>query len=310
MKTLALLLGLVGAALVLATIGSASVAQPSPISRSSTFDSSNDGWVTVTKLGRRSARWNAAGGNPGGYITSGFSRATFLSNSDTWAGNALGDYGGRLQVDLKASAPGAHAEIELYSTNSDAWSCLDTGVLPQDWHTYSITLDTTGLTRCDGSPFTAAQLRAALVGFAGVEVISPNNDPGPDLSVDNASLSGPQTPVTAPTGTATRSLTLRYVGGAYLHHVYVRHRFLGRIGSLDDFSCLGPMKVTIFRNAKKPVEVGTATTRTTTRPAWESFSFKLKTVVKGSYYASVTNSESPLDGNTCDAARSKGVRVR
>jgi hypothetical protein len=135
-------------------------------------------------------------------------------------------------------------------------------------------------------------------------VISPNADPGPPLSVDNASLAGPQTPVTAPTGAVTRQLTFgRWVDSG-------PRWFQGKIISADDYSCIaGTTKVTIFREAKKPVKVGTTTT-TSLPPGSASFWLKLKKNVKGSYYASVTRSESPLDGNICKAARSKGVKVR
>jgi hypothetical protein len=270
---------------------------PSPISRSSTFDSSNEGWIALAKLGRRPPAWGAVGGNPGGYITQVYDHTRFLSPG-TWAGDALGDYGGRIQVDLKASGPGVHAVIGLSSTNSAAGPCLDTGELPQGWHTYSITLDASGL-RCGGSSLTAAEVRAALVGFAGMSVSAPAFGPAPTVSLDNASLSGPQTPVTAPIGKVTRTLTLRRRGGV----------FRGTIVAADDYSCAKTMKVTIFRKAKKPARTGTATTDDP--PNGESASFTLdKRVVKGSYYASVTKTKSPLDGNTCSLARSIGVKVR
>jgi hypothetical protein len=292
----------------LATVGGASAGQISALSRSSTFDSSNEGWIAIKPAGSRAAGWVSAGGNPGGYISTAYAHTTFLSPG-TWAGNALGDYGGRLTVDLKAAGPGVHAVIGVSTNNSNVRPCLDTGELPQEWHTYSIALEANSPTGC---ALTAGQMGAALAGFTGVAVVAPAYGPDPTVSVDNVSLTGPQTPITPPTGTITRELTLKYIRGANAQSDYIPHLLLGRIATTEDFSCLRPFKVTIFRksNARKPVKVGTAITAKSDRPAWGSFSFKLRKVVKGSYYATVTTSESPLDGNTCNAAQSKGVRVR
>src|SRR5579863_1860010 len=108
-------LGTVVAALVaLVAVGGASAAQSTaPLSRSSTFDSSAEAWVVLNDNGLANAGWQSSGGNPGGYITGQFDppnfglfQSTGSSNGGTWdPGNALGDYGGTLKVDLEASAP-------------------------------------------------------------------------------------------------------------------------------------------------------------------------------------------------------------
>jgi len=133
-----------------------------------------------------------------------------------------------------------------------------------------------------------------------MSVSAPAFGPAPTISLDNASLSGPQTPVTPPSGKVGRTLTLRRRNGV----------FRGTIIAADDYSCAKTMKVTILRKAKKPVKVGTATTDHPPNGESASFAFRLKKVVKGSYYASSTKAKSALDGNTCSAAKSNGVKVR
>jgi hypothetical protein len=317
MKKLALLLGLVGTALVLAAIGRASAPQASAITRSSTFDSNNEGWFfdNLTSVNPvNPATWHGLGGNPGGYITghviagrAGF-ESNWSSNGGTWdPWNALGAYGGKIQVDMEASDPTAEAVIEFSTNNSNVEACQDTGgPFANGWHTYSITLDPSGLDDCKktDTPLTVAQATAALAGFDGVYAYVFANDKQADFTVnlDNASLSGPQTAVTPPTGTVTRQFTLMHTG----------RKFQGTLTASDDYSCAGETKVTIFRKAKKPVKVGTATTSAPNTRKFGSakFSFKLKRLVKGSYYASAGKAQSPLDGNTCNAAHSNSVRLR
>src|SRR5262249_34691527 len=184
----------------------------------------------------------------------------------------------------------------------------DVGVLAAGWHTYWTTLDPSGLDDCNrpDTPLTAAQASAALAGFDQMFVYTFYNDssgPSDHFNLDNASLSGPQSPVTPPSSTVTRKFTL-------IHH---RRTFLGTLTAADDFSCAGKTNLTIFRKAKKPVKVGTATTSAPNlrqKVGSAKFSFKLKKVVKGSYYASAMKAKSPLDGNTCNAAHSNSISVR
>ena len=312
MKKLALLLGLLGAALVLATIGRASAPQASAITRSSTFDSSNEGWTFLSGSIFNAATWHSVGGNPGGYITgsAGFFVSAGSSDGGTWdPGNAVGDYGGKIQVDMEASDPTSEAVIGFDTNNSNVQPCQDTGgPFANGWHTYSITLDPSGLDDCNKTgtpPLTAAQATAALAGFRGIvyAYVFANDNQGDSVNLDNASLSGPQTAVTPPTGRVTRTLTLMHAG----------RKFEGTLMAGDDYSCAGTMKVTIFRKAKKPVKVGTATTSAPNlRNPYHAakFSFKLNKLLKGSYYASAGKAQSPLDGNTCNAAHSTSVRLR
>lgn len=313
MKKFALVLGLGGAALVLAAVSSASAAQPGAITRSSTFDSSNEGWMFFSGHGMDPATWQSFGGNPGGYVTAqlnpggGLFESTPPSLGGTWdPGNALGDYGGKVQVDMKASDPTSDAVIGFRTNNSNVEPCQEVGGFMAGWHTYWTALDPSGLDDCHktNTPLTAAQATAALAGFDGMFVFAFDNDNMADsVNLDNASLSGPQTAVAPPTGTVTRRFTL----------VYKARKFQGMLTAADDYSCAGTTKVTIFRKAKDPVKVGTATTsapdlREKFGPA--TFSFKLRNMVEGSYYASATKAKSPLDANACNAARSNAVRVR
>jgi hypothetical protein len=257
--------------------------------------------------------WHATGGNPGGYITahfySGTGYASFGSGTSWTPGNALGDYGGKLQVDL-ASFPLDTAVIGFHTNNSSVWPCQDVGSLGAGWATVSITLDLNDLRDCNtafgipGKSLTPAQASAALAGFASMFVHVINHDVGAyNVSLDNASLSGPQSPVTAPTGTLVRQLRMSTNalsnGG---------REVWGTLMAPDDYSCAGKMKVTIFRRADATVKVATAITSAQVGDA-ASFSVTVRNIRHAFYYASVVSSESPLDGNTCYVTRSKGVWV-
>jgi hypothetical protein len=197
--------------------------------------------------------------------------------------------------------------IGFFTNNSNVVPCQDTGgPFATGWNTYWITLDPSGLDDCNktNTPLTAAQATAALAGFDSMFVYVFANDKLADtVNLDNASLSGPQTAVSPPTGTVTRKFTLTYKA----------RKLQGTLTAAVDYSCAGKTKITIFRQTKKPVKVGTTTT-SAPNPQKEfgpaKFSFTLKKLVKGSYYVRVTMAKSPLDGNTCNAARSNSLRVR
>jgi hypothetical protein len=299
----------------LAAVGGASASQPRPISHSSTFDSSNEGWVFASGTGTTPATWQAVGGNPGGDITvqlspgggSGLFQSTGSSNGGTWdAGNALGDYGGKVQVDLEGSDSTSDAVVGFFTNNADVVPCQEVGPLAAGWHTYWITLDRSGLDDCHktDTPLTPAQATAALAGSDGMFAYVFDSDNGADtVNLDNASLAGPLTPVAAPSGTVTRKFMF----------THTERKLVGTLTAPYDFSCAGKTRVTIFRKAKRPVKVATTTTSAPNRrnalgPA--TFSFKLKRTATGSYYASVVRATSSLDGNACSAAHSNRVTLR
>lgn len=306
--------GLVGAApIALIAAGSASAHQASALTRSSTFDASNEGWIVNTGTTFTPTDWHATGGNPGGYVTGSFQPPSYGlfqsvpgSAGTTWPpGNAVGDYGGTLQADVNASDPTTDVFVGFFSSNSSVLPCADMGVTGFGWKTESLTLDTSHLVDCvTSNPLTGAQASAALAGFEAM-IVAPSvtNNNSITVGLDNAQLNGPDLAVTPPTGTVARAFTLKYSA----------HTFKGTLTAPYDFSCASKAKVTIFRKAKKPVKVGTATTSApnlhmTDGPT--TFSFKLKKVVKGSYYASATQVKSSLDGNTCTPVKSKSVGVR
>ena len=195
--------------------------------------------------------------------------------------------------------------IGFYSSNTSVVACQDMGPPKSNWTTAAATLDTKHLTNCNtASPLTGAQVSAALAGFGGIFVFAGNLDSVSEtVDVDNAELAGPEAARTAPTGSVTRRFTL----------TFSRRTFRGTLTAKNDYSCAGKTKVTIFRKATTPVRVGTTATSGANRkeqfgPA--TFSLTRKTVVKGTYYASVPKTKSSRDGNTCRAARSKTVSSR
>lgn len=307
-------LGVAVAALAaLAIVGSASAAQSSSVlARSSTFDSTNEGWVVLSDTGVGLANWQSTGGNPGGFVSAQFSppdfgafESTRSTAGGTWdPGNALANYGGTLTADLMASDATSDALVGFFSDNSGVLPCVDVGAVGSAWATYTATLDTGHLVDCvTNNPLTGAQASAALAGFDSMFVLVGDTDNSVDnVSLDNAALAGPQTPVTPPTGAVSRKFTLTYSA----------HKFQGTLAAVNDYSCAGKTKVTIFRKGKKPVKVGTVTTSAPNlqlQSGAAKFSLKLKKVVKGSYYASVKKAKSGLDGNTCSAANSKTVKA-
>ena len=313
-------LGVAGGAMIvaLAFIGIASAGHAGALTYSSTFDSSAQGWFGSGQ--HPGDTWASTGGNPGGYVRAhgtAHSYDTYIesggvSPGSTWVpGNALHDYGGKFQVDLKGSNAGA-ATIFLISNNSSVALCSKTaGALATAWTTYSVNLDLSGFQNCvpwpSGSrkPLTGAMVSAALAGFRLIEVSVSNHGAGSyDLGLDNASLSGPKSAVTPPTGTITRAFTKLRLRG---------HRLRGSLVAANDYSCAGKTRITIFRRGKEhPVKVATATTSAANRLEGGAapFRLKLQKVHNGVYYARVARSKSLLDGNTCEATRSKGVRVR
>ncbi len=308
-------LGAIGGAVIvaLALIGVASAGRASALTYSSTFDSSAQGWFGSGRP--TGGTWASTGGNPGGYVRAHGTARSYdaylesggVSSATTWIpGNALGDYGGKLQVDLKGSNAG-DATIVLVSNNSSVSLCSTTaGAVATTWTTYSVNLDPSGFESCfSRKPLTGALVSASLAGFRLIEVSVTNHGTGSyDLGLDNASLSGPPSAATPPTGMIARAFTKFRLRGHWLR---------GNLVAADDYSCAGKTQITIFRRAKGHAgEVGTATTSAANRLEGGAapFSLSLKNVRNGVYYARVTSSESPLDGNTCTATRSKGVRVR
>ena len=303
--------GQVGVAVIalvaLVTVGAAAASQQIAITRSSTFDSSNEGWVVNDNGNYSSATWISSGGNPGGFIEGQLDPpdyGLFQSSVGGWAGNAVADYGGTLTVDVGGSEndPSADVSVGFFSNNSSVAPCEDLGS-NEGWSTDAVTLDTSHLVDCDTSkPLTGPQASAALAGFQAMFVYIKGTGTIDTFGIDNAALSGPHSAGTAPTGRVTREFTL----------VYKSRKFQGTLVAADDYSCVGKTKVTIFRKGKKPVKVGIVTT-SAPNPQKEfgpaTFSFKLKKVVKGTYYASAAKSKSALDGNRCKAGASKGVKV-
>ncbi len=286
------------------------------LTRSSTFDSTNEGWVGQDNTGFHNMTWQGSGGNPNGYINitfaSGGGDIQSVPNDagSTWpAGNALGDYGGTLAADVRVHLNGATSTEDLvigfFSSNASALACEDLGAPTSSWATYTVTLDVSHLISCStGKPLTGPQASADLAGFEGIVVGAGNLDNvGEVVDVDNATLAGPQAGQTPPTGTVSRALTLTYKA----------HKLSGALTAADDFSCAAKTKVTIFEKAKKPVKVGTATTSAANQQVQSgpaTFTFKLKKSEKGKFYASAGKTTSKLDGNKCRAATSKSVTVR
>lgn len=314
-KKLCRRLGIVVAAFAaLVIVGSALAAQPTALTRSSAFDSTNEGWYVLENDASRPATWQSTGGNPGGYISAQFPSGSgqFESVPASWPpGNALGDYGGTVGADVRVKlASGAEAqalEIGFHSTNSSVAACeyLEPWAPSSIWSAVAVTLDPNHLSDCNTPrTLTGAQLRAALAGFDGIFVFAGNVDGVSEtVDVDNAQLAGPQAAKTAPTGSVTRKFTL----------THSRRTFRGTLTARYDYSCAGNTKVTIYRKAKRPVKVGTARA-SAPNLKWQdgpaTFSFKVKKVVKGSYYASARKAKSGLDGNSCVAAKSKTVKAR
>ncbi len=299
----------VAALVALATVGTALASQQIAITRSSTFDSSSEGWVFTDNGNFSAATWLSSGGNPGGFIEGQLDPpdyGIFQSSVAGWAGNAVDDYGGTLTVDIAGSEndPSADASVGLFSDNSSVVPCEDLGAIGEGWNTEAVTLDTSHLVECGTStPLTGAQASAALAGFQAIFVYIAGTGTSDTFALDNAALSGPQSAGSPPTGHVTREFTL----------VYKSRKFQGTLVGADDYSCAGKTEVTIFRKAKKPVKVGTVTTSAPNLlkefgPA--TFSFKPKKVVEGSYYASAGKTKSGLDGNSCVAAKSKTVKAR
>jgi hypothetical protein len=289
-------------------VGSAAASQQIAITRSSTFDSTNEGWYVNDDDTFSPATWQSSGGNPNGYISGQLdpdNYGDFQSSVGAWAGDALDDYGGTLTVDISApSDNAADVTVGFFTNNGSVLPCERMGAVGAGWETKAVTLDTSHLVDCATTkPLTGAQASAALAGFQAMVVFPYGTGTSDIFGIDNAALSGPQLAETPPTGAVTRAFTLAYKS----------RTFKGELLAKDDFSCAGRTKVTIFRKAKKPVKAGTATT---SAPNLEkefgptTFSFKLKKVVRGSYYAAVTKSKSSLDGNRCNAEKSKSVRVR
>ncbi len=317
----------VAAVVALVVVGAASAAQSTTaLTRSSTFDSSAEGWVAFSySSGFADASWQSSGGNPGGYITAQFDppnfgtfQSTGSSNNGTWnPGNALGDYGGTLKLDLEASDPNSDAYYGFFSSNSAVLPCSEAGVVGTDWATYSVTLETGDLFDCEkviqcttpaciqSTKLTGAQVTAALAGFEAMVVLPSDTDDATDsMNLDNAMLSGPDVAVKPPTGKAARALTLGR---------YRRGKFEGTLTAANDYSCARKATVSLFevRRGRSPLKVGAVKSSVpdlgqTDGPA--SFVLKVK-VGKGTYYASVTKVKSSLDGNTCNAAKSKTVKV-
>ena len=302
-------LGITATAVVaLAAVGVAAASQQLAITRSSTFDASNEGWVVNDNGNLSAATWISSGGNPGGFIEGQLdppNYGLFQSAVGAWAGNAVDDYGGTLTVDVGGAEndPSADVSVGFFSNNSSVAPCEDLGS-NEGWSTDAVTLDTSHLVQCGTStPLTGAQASAALAGFQAMFVYIVGSGTSDTFGIDNAALSGPQSAGSHPTGHVTREFVLAYKS----------RRFHGTLVAADDYSCAGKTKVTIFRKAKKPVRVGTVTTSAPKQnmlfgPA--SFSFKLKKVVKGTYYASAAKAKSALDGNSCVAAKSRTVKVR
>src|SRR5579863_4025674 len=278
-------LGIAVTALVaLATVGAAAASQQIAITRSSTFDSSNEGWVVDDNGNFSPATWLSNGGNPGGFIEGQLdppNYGLFQSSVGGWAGNAVADYGGTLTVDVGGAEndPSADVSVGFFSDNSSVAPCEDLGG-NEGWSTDAVTLDTSHLVDCDTrKPLTGPQTSAALAGFQAMFVYILGSGTSDTFGIDNAALSGPQSAGSAPTGRVAREFTL----------VYKSRKFQGTLLAADDYSCAGKTKVTIFRKAKRPVKVGTVRTSAPNLlkefgPA--TFSFKPKKVVKGTYYAS------------------------
>jgi hypothetical protein len=151
---------------------------------------------------------------------------------------------------------------------------------------------------------TGAQASAELAGFGQVFVLAKNSDGVAEtLDVDNSELSAPNKAVTRPTGKVARTVTLAYKA----------NKLTGSLISLDDYSCVGKAKVTIFKKAKKPQKIGTVTASAPNlklTPAPAKFSLKLRKRAKGKFYASAAKTRSKLDGNSCSGARSNTVTGR
>ncbi len=298
----------------LAAAATASASHPT-LTYDSTFDSGSEGFVSVAGGNIGSVTWHNASGNPSGYIEADFANGLggVESSPDaegtTWpAGNALGDSGGTLGADVRVQLFGTSLTEDLaigfFSSNTAALACEDLGTPASVWTTYSVTLDTSHLLDCyTGNPLSGAQASAALAGFKAMFVSAGNTENVPEqVNVDNVILSPPDVGQTPPTGKVARTLTLAFKRG----------KLSGSLVAANDYSCAGKVRLTIFRKAKKPVKVGTVTTSAPDMkkfPAPASFSFKLKKVVKGTYYASAAKATSGLDGNSCVAAKSKSVKV-
>lgn len=303
--------GMTVTAAALAMAATAAASHPALI-RSSTFDSSGEGWVAFDGSSVSSPTWQVSGGNPNGYIAGDFvsgvgdMQSVPHGGGSTWTpGNALGDYGGTVRADVRVSLNGSSNTEDLVigfaSDNAAADVCDDVGTPTSSWATYSLTLDASHLVQClSGKPLTAAQVSAELAGFDGMFVLARNQDKVEEVvGVDNAELSPPQIAETPPTGKIKRTLALQGTG----------RKLTGALVAPDDFSCAATMKVTIFQKGKKPVKVGTVKTFTIPH-ASGLWLFRL--VVKkatGKYYATVAQASSKLDGNTCAAARSSTVKV-
>jgi hypothetical protein len=309
--------GTVVAALVaFVVVGTASAAQSGVLTRSWTFDTTNDEWFVFSGGNFSPATWQSSG-NPGGSITAQFSppSSIFLQSTGslgggaTDPGNALGDYGGTLKVDISASDPTSEAAVGFFSKNSLVLPCVIQGNLGAAWTTVTATLNTGHLRNCNSNAkapprLTGAQASAALADYDGMFVIPHDTDSNPDtVSLDNAMLAGPVVAVTPPRGTVSRVLELgRYMGGM----------FKGRFTAPNDFSCAGKEKVSVFevRRREAPLKIGTVMSRTPTvqhKDVSTTFTLKVK-ARKGTYYASLTKAKSSLDGNTCNAAKSNRVK--
>jgi hypothetical protein len=300
--------------IALVVVATASAAQSSVLTYSSTFDSSSEGWVAQEPHGSVVIpTWASVGGNPGGYISSAFSIGDGLVESSpgnpgsAWPkGNAVDDYGGTLGADFRvhlASASGSEVvDIGFVSSNSGAEPCGGVIYNPgSGWITDMVTLAGKHLDDCQAvGVLNAAQVNAALAGFDAVFVFAGNADSVSEtVDVDNAELKGPQVVGSHPTGAIPRYFAFAHKAGT----------FHGWLGSYYDFSCVGHAQVTIFRKATTPVKVGTTRTRAANKHGLATFTFTLKTIVKGSYYASAAKVKSSLDGNTCNAAKSTSVTI-
>jgi hypothetical protein len=314
------------AALLLVGAASAAVSAPtSPLTHSSTFNSSGEAWVVLNDNGLAPAAWQSSGGNPGGYITAQFNPPNFgffeslgSGSGGTWdPGNALGDYGGTLKVDLRATDPTSEAFYGFFTNNTSVLPCNGAGAVGTSWGTSSMLLEVGDVFDCnkvmqcttnacvEAAKLTGPQVSAALAGFRQMFVLPSDFSGGGDtVALDNAALSAPVNPVSPSTGKVTRVLTLG---------PYRRGTFQGTLVSADDYSCSGKAKVSIveLRKGKAPLKLGTATSSAPNLQKKDGMAtFTLKTKAgKGIYEAVVATARSPLDGNTCFAAKSKSVKV-
>jgi hypothetical protein len=289
-------------------------AQASNVAYSSTFGTTSEGWVAVDNGKAKDMTWEASGGHPNGYITTqfpsgigGVQSGRNPAGGSTWkAGNAAGDYGGSLAVDLRVHFDGSSDDpdlaIGLFSANATTRACQDFGAPPSSWTTYTVKLTRHNLVDCSSNlPLTGAQVTAALAGFTSMYVAAVNDDGVSEtVDVDNARLSGPKTAGTAPTGNIQRWLTLTHTA----------QKLTGTLLSFDDFSCAGKVNVAIFEKGRKH-KIATVKSRGQVKDRERAtFSLELKPDAKGTYYASIAKATSKLDGNSCIATKSSPVKIR